>query len=273
MRIAVIIPSRERAIGLAAVITSLDMLASGKNEITYGVCADEDDPPTKLFALGIQARMPDRIAVRVGPRPQSLGALVNDMALRLPADAYCSITDDILCLTPAWDEEIRAKIEETPHGVFWWRNALEQDSLFAVVSDAWRQAAGGIFTNYYPFWFDDWALAELWTLATGREPLRLNAQIADKPRHTHRLRDIPFWQSFYIFTRAERVRWARDIAAKLGLPEPLHAEAMADRLNAALHAMDAEAAKRIELQGDTEAPDAAYVATKVRAENMMREAA
>lgn len=271
MKISVIIPSRGRVRGLSAAITTLDMLASGKNEIRYGVCVDEDDPATRVYALGLAGSMP--IDVLSGPRPESLGGLVNSMASYMPADVYCSLTDDVICLTPLWDERVRAAAEEMPHGVFFWKNALPQDSLFAVVTERWRAAAGGIFTNHYPYWFDDWALCELWTLATGLEPLRFGGELADRPRHTHRLRDLRFWQEFYQFQRHERVREAKRIAAALNLREPEHADEMARRLFDTLRPMEPEQIAQIERQGDAGEPDAAYLAAKARAEQMMREAA
>ncbi len=257
--------------GLATVISCLDVLSSGENEVQFGVAVDDDDPATRIFALGLAGSLP--IAVLSGPRPQSLGGLVNNLAERMPADVYCSLTDDLLVLTPNWDREIAKAVTERPGGVFWWQNALPQKSLFAVVSEGWRKAAGGIFTDHYPFWFDDWVLIELWMMATGESPLELPIFIADKPRHTHRLRDLAFWQRFYSHTRLQRVRWAEDIARNLGLPHPAFAKEIGKRLNETLLPMTDEMASKIEWQGDKGEPDPAYLRAKSRAEVMMKEAA
>lgn len=244
------------------------MLESGEHEVAYGVCCDDDDPQTSLLCAGLQGEIP--LAFRVGPRPESLGGVINDMAERMPADAYLALTDHCLCLTPNWDEKIAAAVAQTPHGVFWWKNALPHEALLAIVTEGWRKAAGGIFTDHYPFWFDDLCLLEQWVMATDAEPLVLDVTLAHKATSTHRMRDLPFWQDFFIRTRALRVEKGKEIAAALGLPTPAIGFALAERLTAILKSVPPSELHKIEQgQGDASPPDPAYLAAKARAESIL----
>jgi hypothetical protein len=270
MDITVILPSRKRTRGLYAVLSSLTMLESGKHRVYYGVCADDDDEETISFCKEMQGKM--RLAFRVGERQKTMGGVINEMATLMPAEVYLVINDDILCLDYAWDDVIAEAVEKTPHGVFWWKNAYPMDALYPIVTEKWRQAAGQIFTNHYPFWFDDLCLIEVWMMTTGQEPIRLDISIVDKPVSTQRMRDLKFWQGLYTQTRKLRVLQSYEIAEKLGLPRPTASEEFARRLTEALIVMDEEHLKQIEInQGETSPPDAAYLVAKERAEKILEE--
>ncbi len=271
MDITVIIPSRKRVRGLYAVLSSLRMLESGLHKISYGVCLDNDDSETRDFCIEAQKVMP--LAYRCGPRQKTMGGVINDMAERMKGDVFLVINDDILCISPSWDREIANAVEKTDYGVFWWNNALPtdtrrfMDALYPIITDKWRQAAGGIFTDHYPFWYDDLCLIELWYMTTEKEPLRLDISIVDKPVMTTRMRDLKFWQSLYTKTRRERVKKGIEIAEKLGLPIPKTGGIMAEKLTEALVSMSDERLKEIELnQGESSPPDEAYLVAKSRAQ-------
>lgn len=273
--ITVIIPSRGRIRGLAAVITSLYNLASGKNRIQYCVCRDEDDLATGMICSVIGKDIP--LIVRSGERPQSLGGLVNEAADMIPADVYTALADDVICTTPNWDEIIINAAKETPHGVFWWKNCLLHDPYYVVVTEKWRAAAGAIFTQDYPYWFDDLHLMELWFIATLQTPLQIpELKLADMGTNTIRMRELSFWQKFFNFRRDHRLQQATEIAVKLGLPVPENIEeikqAIKNLYNERMKSVPKEWLDKIENdQGDKSEPDESYKRAKQRALDILGE--
>lgn len=269
MKFTVIIPSRGRPLGLAAILGSLRALESGKHEVTYVVACDDDDPQTAQLCEKLKEALPLKISVN--PRPVSLGGLVNQVALQYPADVYTAVCDDVLCVTLAWDGVIAEAVEKKPYGVFWWKNALPQEAFWAIVTETWRAAADGVFTDHYPFWYDDLCLVELWFMATNEDPQGLEIFLVDLPKTTHRLRDIQFWRELFTRTRAWRVKQGRDIAKKLGLPEPRLSAEFAKRWEAMLGTLSDERCQQIEnIQGDAGEPDPAYLRAYARAKELMK---
>lgn len=284
MKISAIVPSRGRPHTLTAALTTLNKLESGKNEVSYGVVCDSDDPATIGTAKMLSTHMP--VAIKVNERPLSLGWMVNDMADHMPADVYLSLADDTLVLTPGWDEKIAEAWRENPKGVWWWKPHSEQRPvLYAIVSDQWKQAAGRIFTDYFPFWYDDLWLLSVWILAVEGPMLTVDATIMDCPMATTRMRDLRFWHNFYLAMNPMRIKQAKEIAMKLGFPQSRLvgaavglpnlsiSEALAERLCDTPKEFDESMEKIVENQGDKEPPTAAYLAAKARAELLLKQQA
>jgi hypothetical protein len=138
------------------------------------------------------------------------------------------------------------------------------------VTERWRVAAGGIFCGHYPFWFDDLALFEQWTMATDEEALGVNICMADKPEKTMRMRELSFWCEVFNRTRAERIERGKAIADRLGLLAPKRSKAFAEKMTAMVSArMQPEQIAQIEKQGDLGPPDDSYLAAKADAEKML----
>jgi len=249
------------------------MLSSGDHEIKFCVACDEDDEPTKLALRDLRQSLP--IFVRVGPRPDTLGSIANDLAEHWPADVYQIWADDLVCATYGWDKNVAEAVEKTPHGVFWMRSARTDESLVPAITETWRKAAGSIFTEHFPFWYDDLWLYELWVMATDADPIYLENVVVDKPSHTHRMRELDFWANFYYSMRHERVRHGREIATKLGLPVPIISAELARQLDLRAEPFSREYAAKIEVgnQAETGEPSEAYKRMKEKAQNLMKKAA
>lgn len=261
MIISVLIPSRGRPLLLQDAITSLACRESGRHKIAYIVGCDDDDPATIAMAqsMGIRAH--------VAPRAPSLGGVVNALSLAAPADVYCSLYDDIVCLTPGWDARIAAAWKARRDGVWWWRNSAE--ATYAIVSEKWRQAAGRMFTPYFPFWWDDVWLIQVWKWAYGGEPLVLGCELDDQSTGTTRMRDLKFWTDFFWSRSGERIAEAKKIAANLGWPEPTFDKRFSIVSNQAYVANipNIEAG-----QGEREPPTPEYLKAKAFAQSMMKAA-
>lgn len=273
MKLNILIPSRGRPFQLAAALYSLFLNASEEHDIQFCVACDEDDKETVNALRALRPKMP--LFVRCGPRPESLGSVANDLAAHWPADAYVIFADDLICSTYGWDAKVASAIEKTPHGVFWWRAARGVPTFVPIVTEKWRSAAGCIFTEHFPFWYDDLWLYELWIMTSGDVPIELDIDVVDKPRSTLGMRELRFWHDFYTFMRAERVASSRRIAEKLGLqPQTVFSELIAEKFNGMSHVTDDFLADiMVKNKAETGEPSENYLRAKARAENLMRKVA
>lgn len=267
MKITIILPSRGRPNQMVATLHSFKNYESGKHEVTYGVACDSDDAATIGACEILKPRL--RLCHHVLDRTPSLGGRVNMLAELIPGDVYCSVADDALCMTQDWDERISEAYTKNDDGVWWWRSYYKEDALYAIVSEKWRVAAGQMFTDYFPYWYDDIWLLELWVLASECPFVYVDAKIADCPKGTTRMRDMPFWHDFWHFMRPSRIKHAKEIAAKLGWPEPVCADIMAIVIGRPVADFVNNMDKIEASQGDQGPPDLNYIKAKSRAQEIM----
>lgn len=272
MKISVVMPSRGRLKQLTAALISLKALSSEENPILYGVACDDDDPATLEYLKDWKKTFPS-LCIMHGPRAESLGTLDNKLAEYMPADAYVVWGDDLLCCTADWDKKIAEAIERVPHGVFWWKTQQHEPSLVPIISEKWRKASGTLFTEYFPFWYDDLWLWELWQFTTDGMPEFLDIIMGDKSTGTTRMRELGFWAKFYHSMRGLRVREGKRIAEALGLPEPKAGLVVPEVFKEYTH-MHPDMVKDVEKRNkaETGTPDAAYLRAKARAEEMLKAA-
>lgn len=262
MKIAVLIPSRGRATLLQSAVTGLCQRASWKHDIEIAVGCDADDPLTIGMAHILKLRgWP--VTAHVAQRSASLGAIVDRLAALHPADVYCSLCDDVVPVTPNWDERIFEAWRARDAGVWWWGNAR---STYAIVSEKWRQAAGRIFTDLFPFWGDDIYLLQVWRYASGEPMLKIPATLEDIAQtRTTRMRDLREWIDFFWSLQGRRLSEGQAIARRLGWP-------VRDRPAIDL-VPSPEFAKRIDVieatQGDQFPPTPEYLGIRARAQALM----
>lgn len=260
-------PSRGRAVQMVGALNSFKSQESGKHQVIYSVACDADDTATIGTCQILQARMP--LCYDVQERTSSLGGRVNRLADLVPADVYCSVADDTLCMTQGWDEAIAKKVAENDSGVFWWTMYYKEYALYAIVTEKWRQAAGRLFTEHFPYWFDDIWLLEVSLFASEKPFEYIEAKLADCPKATHRMRDLAFWHDFWHHTRPQRVKDAKEMAAKLGWPEPKLADTLAYIVGRPVQEFVDSMGKIEAQQGDQGPPSIEYLAAKGRAMEIM----
>lgn len=266
MQISVLIPSRGRPLSLMETVIGLSVKASRLHDVRYVIGCDADDDGTIAMALSLrQGGLP--VFPRVGVRPSSLGGLVNQLAEKYPADVYCSWGDDVRVVTDGWDGVIADAWTKKPDGIWWW--CCAKDATFAIVSEKWRAASGRIFTDYFPFWYDDIWLIEVQRYATGRKGDRIDVWLDDKAPATHRMRDLKDWNDFFWSRRDERRAEAAAIAEKLGWPKVENLDALDLGVNPAFDtaAMEAIQAK----QGERAPPTPEYLAAYTRMKELMQQ--
>lgn len=268
MKISVLIPSCGRR-SLGWVIGALHSLASGRHEIAY--CVGLDDPCEAIHVA-------DDCNVRMGiyGKLGSLGAIYNRLTAENPADIYCIFADDVFPLTVAWDAAIHAVHTQVPANILaWFDTAQPMLPTHPIIPHAWYKFAGDkIFTDYFPFWFDDTWLTEVYKMATGQDILiPKQLMLGGKKGGTNRMRDLAFWWHFFSRTRTIRMKIAKELQTKGKMTHDF--SGMCQEVIRA--GLDRDIAFRKKLPdmeaagGDKGEPDAAYLATKSRAEQFLAE--
>lgn len=266
MKISVLLPSRGRPESLAATVIAISDKHSGANDVRYVIGCDADDSPTIEMALAMrQSGLP--VVPHVASRQPTLGGLDNLLAARCPADVYCVIGDDFHILTPEWDRIVADAWIAKPDGVWWWSgsNTRNDDATAPIISEKWRAAAGRIFTEYFPFWWDDLWLVEVLRYATGKIGAeRLDIWLHDRASTTHRMRDSLFWHDFFWSRRDERKEEARMIAERLCWPRVASLDGLDIGKNPDFDPADIEAK-----QGERGPPTPEYLCALAHAKALM----
>lgn len=272
MKITVIIPSRGRSLQLLATVGVMRKRESGAHDVTYVIACDDDDKETQGTCQLLMAG--DRVKYGVFRRSPSLGGMVNRLAKMVPGDVYCSLCDDVIIETECWDQKIADAVEARPDGVFWWKTPPDRPATYAIVTHKWYEAAGRIFTDYFPFWWDDLWLLETWILASEGPWLHVDAWLSDRPMRTQRMRDLLFWHDFYHAMRPARIADAKRIAAALGWELTGITEPLAEHIGKPSEAFLADAENIEKRQGDVDKPPTPeYLKAKARAESILAEMA
>ncbi len=249
---------------MVAALMSLHDNESGENEVRYVVACDVDDKATIGTCFNLQAKIP--LGYRVGKRPISLDALHNRICQDVPGDVYVCFIDDALCLTKDWDKPIADAWRANPKGLWWWKSRGDDITLAPITSHAWFEAADyKIFPEWFPFWWGDTWLSEVWVLATERNLDFLDVWFLDCPKKTGNMRELKFWHDFYLWLQPERIAEAKRIAERMGYPEPT----LTGPLAKIVGSPNPDFVKRIDeieqIQGDTTEPHEGYLIAKDRA--------
>lgn len=223
MEITLGLPSRNRPAGLLSVITALHNLASGENDVNYVVIIDRDDYVTieQVEHWQKSGFFPDRTFIKCDQRQKTVNARFNKAISEHPADLYGQLCDDAFPLTQHWDK-IFENCRKLP-AFAWMEQNDPMNVTYPVVSDRWIQSIGRFYPEYFPFWFADTWVAEVYMLAFGH-PISVFKQLGmgGKRGHTQGMRDLAFWFGFFAETRGERIDEAKRLAEIYGSDLPDH---------------------------------------------------
>jgi hypothetical protein len=201
---------------MLSVLTSLNALATGNHEITYAVLVDEDDPDTvyDLKNWCDLGRLPG--VVPMVDSGKLINARFNDACRAHPADWYVQMCDDSFPLTQNWDDLVHGASRVLP--AFGIQDINDPDNItYPTVGSKWFETLGRFYPEYFPFWFADTWIAEVFGLAFAKPfPIVNQLQIGGKRGQTHGMRELEFWFRFFAVTRGERIEEAKAIASAWG---------------------------------------------------------
>ncbi len=265
MRIAVITATRDRPAGVVTLSNMLYQLASGENQITHFLSRDDDDEPILPAHL-----LPPFVYVVTNPRPDTLGEVWN-APFREMGDNWdiCTIiADDVYPVTPHWDRGVVAMAAKSPVSA-WQENNDPYNAGHTIMTRAFIKAMGGEpYTRWFPFWFDDPWLNEVFTFASGKGiPIVTDMKLHAREHGVCQgMRDLSFWIDFWIKSRSQRIEQGQRLATALG-GAPID-PAPAIRVFEELDRQWPERIPRIEQAcgADRGAPPARYLRAKARAQ-------
>ncbi len=267
MKITCMIPTR-RGDQVMGCVHAFSMLESREHEVTYAIGVDNDDP--KSIEAASRTVQNYRASMSIFERQPALGNYHNMLATAAPADVYTTLGDDVICTKPGWDKAIAEAVTANPKGVWWWACPKEREAIYPIVSAAWREASGRIFTDLFSHWYDDVWLREVVIMVTGEDVPRIDgAHLVDCPMPTTRMRDLLFWDELFHACRPARVIEAKKIADALGIPRTHDEIAALSATFVKNESFRASIPSVEEAQGDKLPVTASYVASKQRAEKIM----
>lgn len=207
MKIAICIPSRKRPRLLAASLTCLQEMESGKHDVVYEVGYDNDDPHTGNVAQDNKAG-----AYSIPSRIITIGGIWNYLVGKIDADVYCAMIDDAFPITPHWDDVI-ARLSGQHEAFSWHEPLYPHNAGYPIATKAWIRKVGEIVPEHFPFWFMDTWFEEIAVLISGR-PLFMTQRLCiySKQEETQNLRGLSFWWGFFNATRAIRINQAWKIS-------------------------------------------------------------
>lgn len=211
MKIAVLIPSRNRPRMLSAVITALHELKSGENEIIYRVGCDEDDAETKQLLLDYTQVFDYPIGFLCDQEQGTIGAIWNKLAQTVEADIYSCMIDDAFPISPHWDREM-VNLAKKYQAFTWFEVSAPHNAGYPTCTKEWLNKVGYIVPEHFPFWFMDTWFVEMVQFVTNEGvPASQRMALYSKQEETQNLRDLQFWWDFFRATRPMRLRAAHKL--------------------------------------------------------------
>ena len=269
MKIAVCSTSRNRPRGLVGLSHAIFSSISQQNEVKHFIRLDDDDAKSRKV---VDLLHPSSVPV-LGPRTATLGqswnAAIEAAYDQMPDwEAMTFFPDDVLPMTLWWDLGIPQLIDgHGLHNSAWTDQADISQLEYFILSRRYVDALGGkIFTEFFPFWFDDTWISEIHHLAFGSPVQTIESmRIGGNAGPTTGMRDLEFWVRFWISTRSIRIDKARQLRREMGAPEIditpiLEQFAQIDRLwwDGRMERIEKE-------RGETKPPDIRYLAAKAKA--------
>ena len=275
----VLINSRGHAEGLITTCMYLANTANEPTNIKFSIRADIDDPDTIVAVQRLSNYMD--VSLTYGPRPMSMGAEHNRMAVNNPASVAYLVLNDSVYPCPiikkektedaptsevamaAWDvtmEEILANFVDNRTSIFCWHLTQGKTGDYPIIPKRWYDAAGRIFPEYYPFWFDDQWLMAVHCMVHGTTFSRIESLMVHAPKtFVQRMRDNMTWVEHFQSLEHERITEAMKIREAFGMDAEIPEKFLSD-IRGYETRFHKEFAEKEERLGDKREPDSSYLA-------------
>ena len=153
MKLSIIVTTRNRPHLIVPTVRTT--IRNARNPDTRVVVMHDADDDKTAQVIPQLERMGARVITV--PRPYSLGAKFNLGARSEPGDVYHALVDFTPMVTEGFDQKILDASAMYPDGYAficnWWAN-LSFPVINAVTHKLYEKM-GGIYPNYYPYWFVD----------------------------------------------------------------------------------------------------------------------
>ncbi len=199
--VSVLIPSRKRPEKLLRAIDSLKDQTRRRLEIIVGL--DDDDPTAR------QLPPIEGVQYVIGPRPRTLGSLLNTLAAQSTGQWLMGLADEyVITCESDWIAEVLRAGQTLPRGIglLYLNDLLERNfPTLPVISRLTYETVGYFVSDRFPFWFTDTWWNEIAECLGGKIKLPVDARLPEARGKTHGMADLAFWVDFFEATRPQRV--------------------------------------------------------------------
>ncbi|MCP4603018.1 MAG: hypothetical protein GY847_21295 [Proteobacteria bacterium] len=201
--ISILVPTRGRPECVSRLFDSIEATTQEKQLIDVWMYVDEDDLETRQLAQKEASRYAFPIHTVVGPRTHTMGEMFNALREQCATNPgiYMTAGDKILFVTQAWDKIVRETFNQWPDRILF---AYASDPVcgnigaYGFFSGEWTNHLGQIFTEFFPFWYDDFWSATVAEMIQRKVKLEVEVtfQYEEGKGETQRLRNLMFWSMF-----------------------------------------------------------------------------
>lgn len=272
MKIGIPVLARDSYLDLITVVNTTYRFRSGGNQIKFYIRYDNDDTITASAVE--QLRCHDvPMEVLIGPRPETLGATINEMvkvALADGCDVITVLSDDLIPAHACWDQIIGTWVIDRKLDFFAWKDMQNLGLVTCpVVTAKWVYSVGHYMPEWFPFWFSDTWMHEVYVIASGKPALIIDELMlmpTNDTRLTRGMRDLEFWVRFWNATQSIRIEDGLRARRNMDWPE-IDLAPLLPQLHGS-HSWNV--ANSEELRGEAGPAPERYQRAKKRAENWMR---
>lgn len=212
-------PTRGRHEMANVAIRSLFEKCSKHENFKIYILCDRDDAANSDNLKKATKNLPNLIFLE-NQQTKTMGQMVNELQSKahVECDIFMPFPDDYEIYTPKWDSVILEKFatnKEVPACCYF--NDLihpKNQATFTVLNKKWIETVGRYVTNYFPFWFDDVWIDEVAQMTGLKEKINISVNCLSGKGKTPRMKNLPFWNSFFRNTIHERLSDADKLISK-----------------------------------------------------------
>ena len=210
MKIAALMPTRGRHEMAHLAIKSLFEKCSKHENFKIFILHDRDDAANSDKLKKAAKDLPNLIYFE-NQHTKTMGEMVNELQdkAHVECDIFIPFPDDYEIVTQNWDLVILEKFaihKELPACCYFNDTIVPaSQATFTVLNKNWVETVGRYVTNYFPFWFDDVWIDEIAQMAGLKERINISVNCLSGKGKTPRMKNLPFWNSFFRNTIQERL--------------------------------------------------------------------
>lgn len=218
--ISILLGSRGRPALLERFFESVAATVTNPRRIEVAVYFDDDDLPTQQCVQDATTKYPFPVRPHSATTPAALGNIGNILWKTSPhrGGIFAPAVDDFVYSTVGWDEMILEAFSRYPDRV-----AMiyppdpggAECATTPILSDQWLSLLGYFYVGYFPFWFDDVWIDEVAQMVQRRHPIPTIFLSPGGKGKTMRMRNLIFWQRFYLIMIVERLAAAKKLRKQL----------------------------------------------------------
>lgn len=210
MKIAALMPTRSRPEMAQLAIKSLFEKCYQYKNFKVFILLDKDDNANSMLLKQATKDFPNLVFFE-NQQTKTMGEMVNELQKKAESecDIFIPFPDDYRIVTQNWDSiifDMFSNKKEIPECCYFNDSIVpENQATFTVLNKKWIESVGRYVTNYFPFWFDDVWLDEVAQMVGVKKKINISVNCFSGKGTTPRMKNLPFWNSFFRNTISERL--------------------------------------------------------------------